>query len=86
MLVPESVGKAFVVDCSPALGLYVTYNNDNGVAVWDPESRKVIAIFKDIDGNFCDALFLPGDRLAVSSSGLKQKLVSPCKRFMVTCY
>ena len=67
--VPEGVGSADVADFSPALGLYVTYNYDYGVAVWDPDSRKVIARFKDVD-EFCDTLFLPGDRLAVSSSGL----------------
>ena len=67
--VPESVGNAYVVDYSPALGLYASYNNDYGLAVWDSESREVIARVKDVGENFCEALFLPGDRLAVSSSG-----------------
>ena len=68
--VPGSVGKAHMVDYSPALGLCATSNNDNGVlAVWDPESRNVIAIFEDV-GECCDTLFVPGDRLAVSSSPL----------------
>ena len=63
--IPKS---ATAVDYSPVLDVFVTYNYDQGVAVWDPASRKIIARFRDVGEGFCDTLFLPGDRLAVSSS------------------
>ena len=63
--VPERLGKAYSVDYNPALGLYATADLENGVAVWDPESRKVIAIFEHVNELYYP-LFLPGDRLAVS--------------------
>ena len=62
------MGEAFQVDYNPALGLYATCN-DNGAAVWDSKSREVIARFKDVGENLCGVLFLPGDCLAVSSTG-----------------
>ena len=66
--VPIRVETATTVDYSPVLDVYVTCNIDEGVSVWDPESRKIIARFRDVGEGFCDTLFLPGDRVGVSSS------------------
>ena len=66
--IPKRVESATAVDYSPVLDVFVSYNLDQGVAVWDPASRKIIARFRDVGEGFCDTLFLPGDRVAVSSS------------------
>ena len=36
--------------------------------MWNPMSGKVVAEFEDLGENFYDALFVPGDHIAVSSS------------------
>ena len=67
--VPTRVLNANGVDHNPALGLYVTFNNYfDGVSVWNPMSGKVVAEFGGMGENFCDALFVPGNRIVVSSS------------------
>ena len=66
--IPRRVRSAYGVDHNPALGLYATFNCDEGVSVWNPMSGKVVAEFRGLGENFCDTLFVPGDRIAVSSS------------------
>lgn len=67
--VPTRVRDANGVDHNPALGLYVTFNNYfDGVSVWNPMSGKVVAELGGVGENFCDTLFVPGDRIVVSSS------------------
>ena len=56
-------------DYHHVLGLYATFNKDGVLSIWNPWSGKVVAQFEDFTGkDVCDTLFLPGDRLAVSSS------------------
>lgn len=66
--IPRKVESVYGVDYNPVLGLYATFNYDDGVSVWDPVSGKVLAEFEELGENFRDTLFVPGDRLAVSSS------------------
>ena len=67
--IPRRVRNANGVDHNPALGLYATFNNYfDGVSVWNPMSGKVVAEFEGIGENFRDTLFVPGDRVVVSSS------------------
>ena len=66
--IPRRLSTANGVDYNPAMGLYATFNNYNVVSVWNPMSGTVVAEFKDIGENFYDTLFVPGDRIAVSSS------------------
>ena len=66
--IPRRVRNAHGVDHHPAFGLYVTFNNYfDGVSVWNPMSGKVVAEFGASE-NFRDMLFVPGDRVVVSSS------------------
>lgn len=66
--IPRRVRSANGVDYNPALGLYATFNYNEGVSVWNPKSGKVVAEFEGFGENFRDTLFVPGDRIAVSSS------------------
>ena len=66
--IPASVETASGVDYNPVLGLYATFNYDDGVSVWNPLSGKVVAEFEELGENFRDTLFVPGNRLAISSS------------------
>ena len=66
--IPASVETASGVDYNPVLGLYATFNYDDGVSVWNPLSGKVVAEFEVLAENFRDTLFVPGNCLAISSS------------------
>ncbi|XP_078358870.1 uncharacterized protein LOC144643480 [Oculina patagonica] len=73
--VPRIVESAYGVDYNPVLGLYATFNYDfdKGISVWDPTSGKVVA--ENIGGvgeAFRDVLFVPGDRILVSSAHFGQ--------------
>ena len=65
--IPVSVETASGVDYNPVLGLYATFNYDDGVSVWNPLSGKVVAEFEDLGEDFRDTLFVPGNCLAISS-------------------
>ena len=63
---PKEAGSANSVDYNSELGLFATMDVEEGVFVWNPQNRKVVAHFeKDWDG-ICDLLFLPGEFLAIS--------------------
>jgi len=68
--VPKTVKKVHGFDYNPALDLFATFNYDDyDVFVWNPVSGQVVAKFKDCLGEGPrDTLFLPGDRVGVSSS------------------
>ena len=66
--VPQSVENAYGVDYNSVLGLYATLDYDVIVSVWNPVSGKVVTQFRGFGENFLDVLFVPGNRLAVSSS------------------
>lgn len=66
--VPRRVKYANGVDYNPCLGLYATSNDVVGVSIWNPVSGNVVAEFRGF-GDFRDVLFVPGNRIAVSSSG-----------------
>lgn len=74
--IPKSVKSAFGGDYNPVLDLYATYNYDRvdkRVSVWNPVSGEVVAQFRspqtmECFGVFHDAVFLPGYRIALSSS------------------
>ena len=66
--IPRRVESANGVDYNPVLDLYATFNYDGCVSVWNPMSGKVITEFRGFGENFLDMLFVPGNRIAVSSS------------------
>ena len=65
--VPSNVGSAEGFDYNPVLNLYATFNYENGLSVWEPRSGKVVAQVKHLGMNLLDTLFLPGDRVGISS-------------------
>ena len=61
------------VNIPDKLNLYASFNGDDGLAIWDPLSGKVVAEFNEFDevcrdAVFRDTLFLPGNRVGVNSS------------------
>ena len=71
--IPNKLEVAYGFDYNTVLNLYASVNGDDGLAIWDPLSGKVVAEFDEFDEIFRDAvfrdtLFLPGNRVGVSSS------------------
>ncbi|XP_078358871.1 uncharacterized protein LOC144643481 [Oculina patagonica] len=66
--IPRRVESANGVDYNPVLDLFVTFSYDYGVSLWNPVSGKVVAEFNGFGENFRDTMFVPGNRIAVSSS------------------
>ncbi len=67
--IPRSVGRAHGVDYNPVLDLYATFDYDERVSLWNPVSGSVVAELRGF-GALHDPLFVPGNRIAVSSSDL----------------
>lgn len=65
---PSNVESAEGFDYNPVLNLYATFNYKNGLSVWEPRSGKVVAQAKHLGTNVRETLFLPGDRVGISSS------------------
>lgn len=67
--IPEYVAKCVCgFDYNPALDLYATFSFEDGISVWDPSDGQVVVRFEDSDEILSFLLFLPGNRLAMSSS------------------
>lgn len=71
--IPDKLEVAYGFDYNTVLNLYASFNGDDGLAIWDSLSGKVVAEFNEFDEVFRDAvfrdtLFLPGNRVGVSSS------------------
>ena len=66
--IPSKIAYATGFDYNPVLNLFATFNYEDALAVWNPVSGKVVAEWDDYGENNRDTLFLPGDRVAVSSS------------------
>jgi len=67
--IPRNVESVHGFDYNPVLDLFATFSYDyDGVSVWNPVSGEVVAEFEDLGENFRDTLFLPGDRVGISSS------------------
>ncbi|KAL9983909.1 hypothetical protein ACROYT_G006155, partial [Oculina patagonica] len=64
--IPTRERSTYGVDYNPVLDLYVTFDYD--VSVWNPVSGEVVAEFTGFGNNFCDTMFVPGNRIAVSLS------------------
>lgn len=66
--IPSRVESVDGFDYNSVLGLFATFNHDDGLSVWNPVSEQVVAEFDLLGKDYHDTLFLPGDRVAVSSS------------------
>lgn len=66
--VPSKIDYATGFDYNPVLNLFATFNYEDALTLWNPVSGKVVAEWDDYALNNRDTLFLPGDRVAVSSS------------------
>ena len=72
--IPNNLEVAYGFDYNTVLNLYASVNGDDGLAIWDPLSGKVVTEFEFYesfrmrDAVFRDTLFLPGNRVGVSSS------------------
>lgn len=71
--IPNKLDVLYSFDYNTVLNLYASTNGDDGLAIWDPLSGKIVAEFDDFDEIshdvvFRDTLFLPGNRVGVSSS------------------
>ena len=50
--VPSNVESADGFDYNPVLNLYATFNYKNGLSVWEPRSRKVVAQVKHLEQRY----------------------------------
>lgn len=66
--VPTQLGNVYSFDYNIVLNLYATVSTDDGLTVWDPLSGEVVTTFEEVGENFRDTLFLPGNRVGLSSS------------------
>ena len=66
--IPSKIAYATGFDYNPVLNLFATFNYEDALTVWNPVSGKVVAEWDDCALNNRDTSFLPGDRVAVSSS------------------
>ena len=66
--IPSKVESAHGFDYNPVLDLCATFNYYDGVSVWNPITRQVVAEFEGLGENFRDTLFLPGNRVGISSA------------------